>query len=112
MNVTSITIQWNRVDCQERNGHTDSFRLVYYPASHPGVRTNALTILGTGAGDRIFSVSGLPPRTNYTFEVQASNPNVNLRGPPAFHTAKTTASHGKTHTHLGIMHDYNVHFYL
>ena len=95
MNVTSITIRWDRIDCQERNGHTDSYRVVSYPVSDPSVRADALTILGTGDDNRIFSISGLPPCTNYTFEVQASNPNVGLHGPPAFYTANTTAPQGK-----------------
>ena len=99
VNVTNIIIRWDRVDCQERNGHTDSYRLIYYPVSDPSVRSNAITILGTGVDDRIFSVSGLPPRTNYTFEVQASNPNVGLRGPPAFYTANTTVPQGKMQAH-------------
>ena len=94
VNVTSITIQWDRVDCQERNGHTDTYRLVYYPVSDPNVRTNALTILGTRDNNRMFSISGLPPRTSYTFEIQASNPNVDMRGPPAFYTANTTTPQG------------------
>ena len=97
VNVTSITIRWDRVDCQERNGHIDSYRLIYYPVADPSVRTNVWTILGTGVDDRIFSLSGLPPRTNYTFEIQASNPNVDMRGPPAFYTASTTAPQGKMH---------------
>ena len=97
MNVTNITIQWDRVDCQERNGHTDSYRLIYYPVSDPSVRTNARTILGTGDDDRIFTISGLPPRMIYIFEIQASNPNIDLRGPPAFYTANTTAPQGNHH---------------
>ena len=100
VNVTGITIRWDRVDCQQRNGHTDSYRLIYYPTSDPSVRTDAVTIIGTGDDDRIFSISGLPPLTNYTFEIQASNPNVDMRGPPAFYTASTTAPQGKKYTCL------------
>jgi hypothetical protein len=111
VNVTSISIQWDRVDCEERNGHTDSYRLIYYPASDPSVRTNVRTISRTGIDDRVlnFCVSGLPPHTNYTFEVQASNPNVDLRGPPAVYTTSTTAPQGKKHAHVHCRHyDYSL----
>ena len=94
VNVTNITIRWDRVDCQERNGHTDSYRLIYYLVSDPSVRSNAHNIFGTGNDSRIFSISGLPPRTNYTIEVQASNPNIDFHGPPALYTASTTAPQG------------------
>ena len=94
VNVTNITIRWDRVDCQERNGHTDGYRVVYYPTLRSNDRV-AWISFGTGDNDRMFSITGLPPQTNYTFEVQASNPNINMRGPPAFYTASTTAPQGK-----------------
>jgi hypothetical protein len=94
VNVSNITIQWDRVDCQERNGHTDGYRIVYYPTFDPNDRV-ARTLAGTEDSDRMFSITGLPPLTNYTFEVQGSNPNIDLRGPPAIYTASTTASQGK-----------------
>ena len=94
VNVTGITIQWDHVDCQERNGHTDGYRVVSYPTLSSNDRV-ARTSIGTGDNDRTFSITGLPPRTNYTFEVQASNPNIDVRGPPAFYTASTTAPQGK-----------------
>ena len=97
VNVTNITIRWDRVDCQERNGHIDSYRLIYYPTIDPyGDRSTVRTILGTRVDNRIFSANGLPPRTNYTFKVQASNPNIDVRGPPASYTANTTAPQGKS----------------
>ena len=89
VNVTNITIQWDRVDCQERNGGTDSYRVVYYPTSDPSDRT-ARTIAGTGDSDRMFTVTGLPPRTSYTFEVQASNTGLDVRGAAATFTVNTT----------------------
>jgi hypothetical protein len=93
VNVTSITIRW---DCQERNGHTDGYRIVFYPTSSSDSSDRiARTLIGTGDNDRMFSITGLPPRTNYTFEIQASNPNIDMRGPPAFYTASTTTPQGK-----------------
>ena len=94
VNVTSITIRWDRVDCQERNGYTDGYRIVYYPTLSPSNRI-ARTLIGIEENDRMFSITGLPRRTNYTFEVQAMNPNIDMRGPPAFYTASATAPQGK-----------------
>ena len=93
VNVTGITIQWDRVDCQERNGRTDGYRVIYYPASNPSDRVARL-LVGTDNNDRIFTITGLPPQTSYTFEVQAANPDIDARGPPAFYTANTTAPQG------------------
>ena len=97
VNVTGITIRWDRVDCQERNGHTDAYRIVYYPtfSSDPNDRI-AQIFSGTEDNNRILSITGLPPQTNYTFEVQASNTLIDVRGPPAFYTASTTAPQGKS----------------
>ena len=93
VNVTNITIQWDRVDCKERSGRTDGYRVVYYPTSNPSDAI-ARTLAGTEDNNRMFSITGLPPRTSYTFEVQASNPEIDVRGPPAFYTANTTVPQG------------------
>ena len=96
MNVTSITISWDRVDCRERNGRIDGYRVVYYPklCSNPNNRV-ARTLVGTRDTDRVFSINGLPPRISYTFEVQASNNYIDMYGPPAFYTTNTTAPQGR-----------------
>ena len=92
VNVTNITIQWDRINCQERNGETDSYRVVYYSTSDPSTRSrSARTVAGIGDSDRIFTVTGLPPRTSYTFEVQASNTILDVRGSPATFTISTSA---------------------
>ena len=94
VNTTNITIRWDRVDCQERNGRTDGYRVVYYPTSNPRDFIIPLTLAGIEDNDRMLSVTGLIPRTSYTFEVQANNPSIDVRGPPAFYTANTTAPQG------------------
>ena len=104
MNVTGITIRWDRVDCQERNGHTDGYRLIYYPTSNPSDRV-AQILAGTRDNNRMFSITGVPPRTSYTFEVQASNTLIDMRGPPAIITANTTAPQGKcNHSITSVMY--------
>ena len=96
VSVTNITIRWDRVNCQDRNGRVDGYRVVYYPTSSSNLHDRiARTPDGTGDNDRMFSVTGLPPRTSYIFEVQASNTQIDVRGPAAFYTTNTTAPQGK-----------------
>ena len=95
--MTNITIQWDRVDCQERNGFTDSYRVVYYPTSDPSDR-KARVLTGTGDSDRMFTATGLHPRTSYTFEVQASNTNLDVRGAPATFTVSTSTPQSESLT--------------
>ena len=78
------------MDCLERNGETDSYRFLYYLTSDPS-DGSARTVVGTGDSDRMFTVTGLPPRTSYTFEVQASNAGFDVRGAPATLIVSTTA---------------------
>ena len=94
VSVTNITIRWDKVNCQDRNGRVDGYRVAYYPTSS---RSDLIaeTPDGTEDNDRIFSVTGLPPWTSYTFEVQASNNQIDVRGPPAVYTTNTTAPQGK-----------------
>ena len=94
VSVTSITIQWDRVDCLERNGFTDGYRLVYYPTLSSNDRI-ARNLVGTQSSHRMFSITGLSPRTSYTFEVQAANPNLDVSGLPANITTSTTAPQSK-----------------
>ena len=94
VDVTNITIQWDRVNCVDRNGRTDSYFILFYPTSNPSNR-DAQTVFGTGDNDRMFSLTGLPPRTNYTFEVDANNPRIRDPGAVATVTASTTAPLGE-----------------
>ena len=96
MNVTSITIQWDRVNCIDRNGPAKLYRVLYYPTADPS-QSDVKAAFDTGDRERMFSISRLPPRTSYTFEVSAINnlPNQALNGPAVNITARTTAPQGK-----------------
>ena len=92
LNVTNITIKWDRVNCMQRNGPTDSYRV---SVNSPG--TSMITpVLGTGEEDRMFTVAGLPPRTSYTFEIQAVNTVLFVSGGAATLTVNTSAPQGET----------------
>ena len=82
----------------ERNGHTDSYVVIYYPTSDPSESARlAVAISGTGDSDRMFSIPGLPPRTSYTFEVEANNPLIRDPGENAAINVSTTAPQSKIH---------------
>ena len=69
VNVTGITIQWDPVLCQDRNQLFNSYVVYYYPSSDQTAGSGMLL----PEDDRVFSITGLPPRTSYTFQVQAFN---------------------------------------
>ena len=71
--VTSISIQWNEVDCVERNGVITSYRVRYGLSSSTSKET--ATVSGNEAGNRMFSTNRLLIRTSYSFEVAAVNGN-------------------------------------
>ena len=94
VDVTNITIEWDRVNCLERNGNTDSYVVFFYPTLNPSER-RAQTVTGTEDSNRMYSVNALPPRTSYTFEVEAKNPLVRDPGALATITVSTTAPQSK-----------------
>ena len=94
VDVTNITIQWDRVNCVDRNGRTDSYIVAFYPTSNPS-DFDAQTIFGTGDSDRMFRLTGLQPRTSYTFEVEASNPLIRDPGAITTVTVSTTVPQGE-----------------
>ena len=103
INVTNITIQWDRVNCVDRNGRIDSYVVFFYPTSNLS-EDNVWTVLGTRDSDRLFNITALPPRTSYTFEVEATNPLIRDPGAVATITVSTTVPRGE----LLISNDINV----
>ena len=93
VNVTNITIQWDRVNCQQRNGPTSGYGV---RVTGPGVSVFSL-VSGTSEENRVFSITGLAPRTSYTFEIQAVS---SIFGEAASLTVNTSAPHGEIyHSH-------------
>ena len=80
VNLLNITVQWQEVDCRQRNGYISSYLLIY---TVYGETVEILT------NDTMFTAVGLQPRTNYTFTVKASH-----YGPPTSITVETAASQG------------------
>ena len=67
VNPSSITVQWDCVDCIDRNSEITGYTVRY----QNGGTTVMESVLGTSASDTVFTASGLIPRTSYTFEVAA-----------------------------------------
>ena len=69
---TSISIMWGEVPCSGRNAEIHAYILNYYPID--SLRDQNGGVLGsTGLSNRVFTASGLIPRTRYTFEVRANH---------------------------------------
>ena len=90
-NSTSISITWDRVTCNERNGNIDGYNVTYYPNAND-TKKNTVTVYGVADSNRTFLASGLQPLTNYAFEVLAFNGNG--YGPAANATFQTSVSEG------------------
>ncbi len=63
--VTNISIEWNEVECADRNGDITSYSVRYGPSFTP---RSVETI-----SDRTFSVGGREIGTSYSFEMAAVN---------------------------------------
>ena len=82
-NHSSITVQWGRVSCIDRNSEITGYTVQY---GQTGSTTNVMeSVSGTSDSDRIFTASRLIPSTNYTFEVAA----VSSEGTGPFSTGTT-----------------------
>ena len=73
------------------------YAIRYGLTADPEVKT-AISVMGTDASNRMTTVTGLTPRTNYTFDVAASHldfvNSVFLTGPVAARTVVTAMSPG------------------
>ena len=88
------------MDCWDRNGQTDSYRVVYSSSAAPNTIIGFKIIPGTEDSDRIFSATGLPPRSSYIFQVQASNTALDVRGTAGTLIVNTTAPQGTTQCYV------------
>lgn len=91
---TSISIQWDNVECEQRNGEIEGYYVTYYPreSNTTGERFD-ITVFGTMESNRTFLASELQPRTNYTFEVKAFRSNE--VGPSITTSFQTSLSNSK-----------------
>ncbi len=71
MGVTTISIEWNEVECADRNGDITSYSVRYGPSSLPLSDRSVETT--SDPNSRRFSVGGREIGTSYSFEVAVVN---------------------------------------
>ena len=86
-NLTSITVQWGEVPCEDRNGEITGY-IVEYVNSTQSTFHRSGTITVSGADNRTTVISGLLPNTMYTISVRA-------QGAPGL--AFASGNHSTTH---------------
>ena len=91
VNVTNITIQWNPVECLNRNGEIDGYILTYYPTTNS---SDNQSVLIYGSNNRTFTVVGLQPSISYMLKLRAVNGNYSLLGPEMEETVVTSNPDG------------------
>jgi hypothetical protein len=65
------------VECSQRNGEIDGYRLVYYPTTNSGDNESVLI---DDSNTNTFTIIGLQPRVNYTLILRAVSGNYTLSG--------------------------------
>ena len=91
VNDRTITIQWEPVECSQRNGEITDYNVTYHPAGE-NVMPKLISVV-IHASDSTFSATDLVFNTMYVFEVQAIN-NYGT-GPPANINVLTSALQGR-----------------
>ncbi len=61
---------WGEVPCAGRNAEITRYTIIYYPTSDPSDRGNGVVM---ATNNRVFTVRGLIPRTDYTIEVRSDH---------------------------------------
>ena len=64
-NETSISLQWDEVECIEQNGLITGYTLSYFPY------VAGAAIENVGVAGRVVTLTGLLPKTQYQFQVWA-----------------------------------------
>ena len=79
------------MECSQRNGRIDGYRLIYYPTmnSHDNE-----SILIDGSNTNAFTVVGLQPRVNYMLTLRAVGGNYTSFGEESRRTVLTSVPQG------------------
>ena len=86
--LSTVTLQWDRVSCLTRNSDITGYEVTFGPTSSSTRTTESIT----GTEMRTFTVTGLIPRTQYTFQVTSLSDSGN--GPSSTVTSQTTLPSG------------------
>ena len=85
---TTISIQWEGVECSNRNGEIESYNVTYYCTSE---KSEAISTI---VSSQTFTATRLKFSTNYVFEVQALSRKAES-GLPAVINVNTSDRQGK-----------------
>ena len=105
VSVSSITIQWDPIPCQDRNQPFDSnfmYRVSYHPLSDP----SGGDVASLSQNSREYTATGLPPRTSYIFQIEAFNLRTFVRGSPANLTVNTSEPQGELLRYYRLCYDF------
>ncbi len=92
VDFTNVTIEWDPVECSQRNGEIDGYRLIYYPTMNSDDNES---ILIDGSNTNTFTIIGLQPRVNYTLILRAVGGNYTLAGEMEIReSVETSMPHG------------------
>ena len=79
------------MECSQRNGRIDGYRLIYYPTMNS---RDTDSVLINGSKTSTFIVVGLQPRVNYTLTLEAVGGNDTLFGEESRRTVLTSVPQG------------------
>ena len=93
VDVTSITLHWDPLLCQHRNGDFSYYIFIYFPTFSPyNFPSNDFVF----ENSKQHTLTRLPPRTSYEILVRAINTDTSLLGIVADLTVSTSAPSGKS----------------
>ena len=79
------------MECSQRNGEIDGYRLIYYPTMNSGDNESFLI---DGSNTNTYTVVGLQPRVDYTLKLGAVGGNYTLFGPENSRMVQTSVPPG------------------
>ena len=79
------------MECSQRNGMIDGYRLVYYPTMNSS--DNEATLID-GSNTNTYTIVGLQPRVEYTLTLRAIGGNYSLFGTEERKTVQTSEPEG------------------
>ena len=79
------------MECSQRNGEIDGYRLIYYPTMNSDANEN---ILIDGSNTNTFTIVGLQPRVDYTLNLGAIGRNYTFFDEESSRTVQTSGPPG------------------
>ena len=91
---TNISVQWERVNCRDRNSEISHYALRFSMSNESEENQREVNVLGVGDTDRMYNITRLQPLSVYTVSIAAVNTN-GERGPNTSIAATTNTPESK-----------------